>query len=156
MTAPNVDSTCARRRPSDHLSLYAPRPPKCNFELKHLSSMPQYVTQPRESVPCSSQDKWTLLRPPHNYMTSTSNFTYRKLGETSHPQIPAASSDPYVLSPFCSHTSPNCGPFSGVTHPPTPAISSCTISLSTSDDVNDLASQNTSHFPNTSKCTADF
>ncbi|GAA57921.1 hypothetical protein CLF_113351, partial [Clonorchis sinensis] len=114
MTTPIVDSTRSRRRPADLLSLRVPPPPKppdllslrvppppkYTFGLKHLLSRPRYVTRPRESVPCSSQDKWTLLGPPHNYMTSTSNHAYRKLDETSHPQIPAASSGPYALSPF--------------------------------------------------------
>ncbi|KAG5452559.1 hypothetical protein CSKR_201736 [Clonorchis sinensis] len=84
MTAPGVDGTCARHRPPDLLSLRVPPPPKYTFGLKHLLSTPQYVTRPREFAPRSSQDKWTLSRPPHNHMTSTN----RKLGETSHPQIP--------------------------------------------------------------------
>ncbi|KAG5452788.1 hypothetical protein CSKR_202302 [Clonorchis sinensis] len=91
MTSPVADSTRSRRRPPDLLSLRVPPPPKYALGLKHLLSRPRYVTHPRESVPCSSQDKWTLPRPPHNHK-------YRKLGETSHPQVPAASSDPYVLS----------------------------------------------------------
>ncbi|KAG5446079.1 hypothetical protein CSKR_203383 [Clonorchis sinensis] len=102
MIEPDVDSTCARRRPPDLQSLRVSPPPKYTFGLKHLLSMPRYVTHPRESVPCSSQDKCTLLRPLHNYMTNTSNHTYRKLSETSHPQIPAASPDPYVPSPSTS------------------------------------------------------
>ncbi|GAA57606.1 hypothetical protein CLF_112962, partial [Clonorchis sinensis] len=59
-----------------------------SFGLEHLLSWPRHIMHPREFVPCSSQDKWTLSRPPHTHITSTSNCKYRKLGEISHPQIP--------------------------------------------------------------------
>ncbi|GAA55577.1 hypothetical protein CLF_108355 [Clonorchis sinensis] len=87
VTASDADGTCARNRPPDLLSLRVAPLPKYTFGLKHLLSRSQYVTRPREFVPRSSQDKWTLPRPLHNHMTST----YRKLGETSHPQIPKPS-----------------------------------------------------------------
>ncbi|GAA52236.1 hypothetical protein CLF_107658 [Clonorchis sinensis] len=97
MTIPIINSTRSRRRPSDLLFFRVPPPPTYALGLEHLLSRPRYVTHPRESVPCSSQDKWTLLRPPDNYISSMSNHTYL-------PNCIVGDVSKFLISTVCSPT----------------------------------------------------